>query len=146
MKIDDYLSKRIKPLTKDEFSEKVKSLRFTENQVNDFKRDSSTQLYNLNSFYRYVTLDEIEGMMKLLIWLSYSASERDQYGKPKSKNRRNLIESMKNKCEEFIENERFYGLSSTSIESLLRTMDANLTDYIRNEELLAQMILYKNSH
>lgn len=145
MEIDDYLSKRIKPLTKDQFTEKVKSLEFTENQINDFKRDSSSQLYTLNSFFRDVTLDEIERMMKLLIWLSYSASERDQYGKPKSKNRRNLIESMKSKCQEFITNERFYGLQSMSIESLFRTMDANLSDYIRNEELLAQIILYKNS-
>ena len=146
MEIDDYLSKRIKPLTKDEFLEKVQSLEFTENQVNNFKRDSGSIAYSLNSFFRDVTLDETEGIMKLVIWLSYSASERDEYGKPKSKNRRNLIESMKNKCEEFIKNERFYLLSSTAIENLLRTMDTNLSDYIRDEELLSQIILYKNSH
>jgi hypothetical protein len=84
--------------------------------------------------------------MKLLIWLSYSNSERDQYGKPKSRNRRNLIESMRDKCEEFIKNERFYELSSNPIEALFRIIDSNLSDVIRDEELLSQIILYKNSH
>jgi len=145
MDIDDYLSKRIKPLTKDEFLEKVKSLKFTENQVNYFKRNCTSYLYSLGAFFTRLTPDELEGLMKLVIWLSYSATERDQYGKPKSKNRRNLIESMRNKCEEFIKNERFYELSTNPIEALFRIMDSNLSDCVRDEELLSQIILYKNS-
>jgi hypothetical protein len=83
--------------------------------------------------------------MKLLIWLGYTESEKDVYGKPRRKNRKNLIADLKTECEGFIKNERFYELASNSIESLFQAMDSNLSDCIRDEELLAQIILYKSS-
>jgi hypothetical protein len=145
MDIDEYLSKRIKLLTRDEFNEKVKSLVFTENQINDFRRDCTSLLYSLGAFFSRLTTDEIEGLMKLLIWLGYTESEKDVYGKPRRKNRKNLIADLKTECEGFIKNERFYELASNSIESLFQAMDSNLSDCIRDEELLAQIILYKSS-
>jgi len=145
MDIDEYLSKRIKPLTKDEFLEKVKSLEFRENQVNSFKRNCTSSLYSLGAFFTRLTDDEVERLMKLLIWLGHSASEKNEFGKPKRRNRKNLISDLKEQCEEFIKNERFYELSSNSIEALFQVMDSNLSDYITDEELLSQIILYKNS-
>ena len=145
MDIDEFLQKRIKLLTKDEFNEKVKSLTFTENQINHFRKDCTSLLYSLGSFFTRLTTDEMEGLMKLLIWLSYSESEKNEFGKPRSRNRKNLITDLKTECEEFIKNERFYGLASNSIESLFQAMDSNLSDCIRDEELLAQIILYKSS-
>ena len=145
MDIDEFLQKRIKLLTKDEFNEKVKSLTFTENQINHFRKDCTSLLYSLGSFFTRLATDEMEGLMKLLIWLSYSESEKNEFGKPRSRNRKNLITDLKTECEEFIKNERFYGLASNSIESLFQAMDSNLSDCIRDEELLAQIILYKSS-
>jgi hypothetical protein len=145
MDIDEYLKIRIKPLTKDQFLEKVKNLEFSKSQINDFKRDSGSSYYTLNSFYRDLTLDDVERIMKLLVWLSYSVSEKTINGKPRRKNRKNLITDLKEKCEEFIKNEIFYALPSNSIESLFQQMDSHLSDYITDQEFLAQIILYKNS-
>jgi hypothetical protein len=91
-------------------------------------------------FFNENTTEVFEGMIKLLIFFSYKASEKNDFGKPRRKNRKEKIVP-----NEFVDMSIIDNLSVSSIEVMFEVVDAQISDIIKDKNFLSQIIMLKST-
>jgi len=94
---------------------------------------------DIRRFFSQNTTEVFEGMIKLLIFFSYKASEKNDFGKPRRKNRKEMIVQ-----NEFVDMSIIDDISVSSIELMFEVVDAQISDIIKDKNFLSQIILLKS--
>lgn len=148
VELDEYLSK-IEKITEEEFYLKVKEMDFTSEQVNNFKIIVDRRSGFRSDMRRFIgtsTEEEIKEMMRLLIFFTYKESEKNDYGKPKRKNRRQVLDNNESIVSKFLDKSRYEYLSTPSLELMFEVIDNQLSNFISDKNFLAQVVMFKSSY
>jgi hypothetical protein len=96
-------------------------------------------------FFNDNTTEVFEGMIKLLIYFSYKASEKNEFGKPRRKNRQSKINENESLVSQFVDKSIIDNLSISSLEVMFEVVDAKISDIIKDKNFLSQIIMLKST-
>ena len=154
--LDEYISSppsfwvrsKVEKITQEDLLTKLKEFNFAGAEINKFKDTSSLRAgfrNDIRSFFGGNTNETIGELIKVLIYFSYKESEKNEFGKPKSKNRPQLLNANEFLVNQFIDKTKIDNLSNSTLELMFELVDAQLSSLISDREFLAQIIMLKST-
>lgn len=145
--LDEYMSK-VEKITQADLLTQLKEYNFAGIGITKF-RDIVTLRSgfrsDLRSFFGGNTNETVADLIRMLIYFSYKESERNEFGKPRRKNRREVLDNSEATVNEFIEKIKINNLSTSTLELMFELVDAQLSSLISDKNLLAQIIILKST-
>jgi hypothetical protein len=145
--LDDYMSK-VEKITQKDLLTQLKEYNFSDSQINRFKDTVSLRggfRSDLRTFFGENRNETIGGLIKVLIYFSYKESEKNEFGKVKRKNRREVLDNSESTVNEFIEKIKINNLSTSTLELMFELVDAQISNLISDKNFLAQIIILKTN-
>ncbi len=145
--LDEYMSK-VEKITQEDLLTKLKEFNFADTQINRFKDIVSLRggfRSDLRRFFGDNTNETIGELMKMLIYFSYKESERNEFGKPRRKNRPQHLNDNQSLVNQFIDKYKIEPLSNSTVELMFELVDAQLSNLISDKNFLAQIIMLKST-
>jgi hypothetical protein len=145
--LDDYMSK-VEKITQKDLLTQLKEFNFSDTQINRFKDTVSLRggfRSDLRTFFGENRNETIGGLIKVLIYFSYKESEKNEFGKVKRKNRREVLDNSESTVNEFIEKIKINNLSTSTLELMFELVDAQISNLISDKNFLAQIIMLKST-
>jgi len=145
--LDDYMSK-VEKITQKDLLTQLKEFNFSDSQINRFKDTVSLRggfRSDLRTFFGENRNETIGGLIKVLIYFSYKESEKNEFGKVKRKNRREVLDNSESTVNEFIEKIKINNLSTSTLELMFELVDAQISNLISDKNFLAQIIILKTN-
>jgi hypothetical protein len=145
--LDDYMSK-VEKITQKDLLTQLKEFNFSDSQINRFKDTVSLRggfRSDLRTFFGENRNETIGGLIRVLIYFSYKESEKDEYGKVKRKNRKQVLDNSESTVNEFIEKIKINNLTTSTLELMFELVDAQLSNLISDKNFLAQIIMLKST-
>ena len=84
-------------------------------------------------------------LLRMLIYFSYKESEKNEYGKPRRRNRQQHLNDNESIVKQFIDKEIINRLSSSTVELMFELADAQISFLIADKNFLSQIIMLKSS-
>ena len=81
----------------------------------------------------------------MLIYFSYKESEKNEFGKPRRKNRPQHLNDNESLVNQFIDKYKIELLSNSTVELMFELVDAQLSNLISDKNFLAQIIMLKST-
>lgn len=144
VELEEYMSRIKKINNEEELYSKLLEYDFTNyiSRFNDLVKKRvgfSSDLKTLLS-----TEDEtLEMIIKIIILFSYNASEKNQYGIPKFRNRKGLLRNNESIDKKILG--IFDILTSSTLEKIFDTIDSQMGEIVSDKEFLYQIIEFKSS-
>jgi hypothetical protein len=145
--LDDYMSK-VEKITQKDLLTQLKEFNFSDSQINRFKDTANLRggfRSDLRTFFGENRNETIGGLIRMLIYFSYKESEKDEFGKVKRKNRKQVLDNSESTVNEFIEKIKIDNLTINSFELMFELVDAQLSNLISDKNFLAQIIMLKST-
>jgi hypothetical protein len=145
--LDDYMSK-VEKITQKDLLTQLKEYNFSDSQINRFKDTVSLRggfRSDLRTFFGENRNETIGGLIKVLIYFSYKESEKNEFGKVRRKNRREVLDNSESTVNEFIEKIKINNLSTSTLELMFELVDAQISNLISDKNFLAQIIMLKTN-
>lgn len=145
--LDDYMSK-VEKITQKDLLTQLKEFNFSDTQINRFKDTVSLRggfRSDLRTFFGENRNETIGALIKMLIYFSYKESEKNEFGKVKRKNRREVLDNSESTVNEFIEKIKINNLSTSTLELMFELVDSQLSNLISDKNFLAQIIILKTN-
>jgi hypothetical protein len=142
--LDEYMSKVEKIDEEQLFSKLIET--DVVSYIPNFKELVERRLgFRSERFFNENTTEVFEGMIKLFIFFSYKASEKNDFGKPRRKNRQEKINQNESLASQFVDKSIIDNLSISSLEVMFEVVDAKISDIIKDKNFLAQIIMLKST-
>jgi len=145
--LDEYLSK-VEKITQTDLLTQLKEFNFAGIQITKFRDIVSLRggfRSDLRTFFGENRNETIGGLIKVLIYFSYKESEKNEFGKVKRKNRREVLDNSESTVNEFIEKIKINNLSTSTLELMFELVDAQISNLISDKNFLAQIIILKTN-
>lgn len=145
--LDDYMYK-VEKITQKDLLTQLKEYNFSDSQINRFKDTVSLRggfRSDLRTFLRENRNETIVGLIKVLIYFSYKESEKNEFGKVKRKNRREVLDNSESTVNEFIDKTKINNLTTSTLELMFELVDAQISNLISDKNFLAQIIILKTN-
>ena len=146
--LDDYMSK-VEKITQEDLLTKLKEYTFPNEQIQNFKDILSRRSGFRSDLRRFfdddADLKTMNEVLRMLIYFSYKESEKNDYGKPRRKNRVQYLNDNESIVKEFIDKEIINRLSSPTVELMFEVADTQISNLISDKNFLAQIIMLKSS-
>jgi hypothetical protein len=145
--LDDYMSK-VEKITQKDLLTQLKEYNFSDTQINRFKDTANLRggfRSDIRTFFGENRNETIGGLIKVLIYFSYKESEKNEFGKVKRKNRREVLDNSESTVNEFIEKIKINNLSTSTLELMFELVDAQISNLISDKNFLAQIIILKTN-
>lgn len=145
--LDDYMSK-VEKITQKDLLTQLKEFNFAGIQITKFRDTVSLRggfRSDLRTFFGENRNETIGGLIKVLIYFSYKESEKNEFGKVKRKNRREVLDNSESTVNEFIEKIKINNLSTSTLELMFELVDAQISNLISDKNFLAQIIMLKST-
>jgi hypothetical protein len=139
---------KVEKITEEDLLTKLKEYNFSDIQINRFKDTANLRggfRSDLRTFFGENRNETIGGLIRMLIYFSYKESEKNEFGKPKRKNRRQVLDDNESTVNEFIEKIKINNLTINSFELMFGLVDAQLSNLISDKNFLAQIIMLKST-
>ena len=145
--LDEYMSK-VEKITQEDLLTQLKEYNFAGIGITKF-RDIVTLRSgfrsDLRSFFGANTNETVADLIRILIYFSYKESERNEFGKPRRKNRRQVLDDNESIVNGFIDKIKINNLSTSTLELMFELVDAQLSSLISDKNFLAQIIMLKST-
>ena len=145
--LDDYMSK-VEKITQADLLTQLKEYNFAGIQITNF-RDTVSLRGGFRSDIRRLfgenTNETIGELIKMLIYFSYKESEKNEFGKPRRKNRPQHLNDNESLVNQFIDKYKIEPLSNSTVELMFELVDAQLSNLISDKNFLAQIIMLKST-
>ena len=145
--LDDYMSK-VEKITQADLLTQLKEYNFAGIQITNFRDTVSLRggfRSDLRRFFGDNTNETIGELMKMLIYFSYKESEKNEFGKPRRKNRPQHLNDNESLVNQFIDKYKIDTLSNSTTELMFELVDAQLSNLISDKNFLAQIIMLKST-
>jgi hypothetical protein len=146
--LDEYMSK-VEKITKEDLLTKLQEYTFSNEQIQKFKYLLSSRAGFRSDLRRFfdddADLKTMNELLRMLIYFSYKESEKNDYGKPRRKNRVQYLDDNESIVAQFIDKEIINRLSSPTVELMFGIADAQISNLISDKNFLAQIIMLKSS-
>ena len=145
--LDDYMSK-VEKITQKDLLTKLKEYNFSDTQINRFKDTANLRggfRSDFRTFFGENRNETIGGLIRVLIYFSYKESEKDEFGKVKRKNRKQVLDNSESTVNEFIDKIKINNLTINSFELMFELVDAQISNLISDKNFLAQIIILKTN-
>ena len=145
--LDDYMSK-VEKITQEDLLTQLKEYNFAGIQITNFRDTVSLRggfRSDLRRFFGDNTNETIGELMKMLIYFSYKESEKNEFGKPRRKNRPQHLNDNESLVNQFIDKYKIEPLSNSTVELMFELVDAQLSNLISDKNFLAQIIMLKST-
>jgi hypothetical protein len=145
--LDDYMSK-VEKITQADLLTKLKEYNFAGIQITKFRDTVSLRggfRSDLRTFFGGTNNEPMAGLIKMLIYFSYKESEKNEFGKVRRKNRREVLDNSESTVNEFIEKIKINNLSTSTLELMFELVDAQISNLISDKNFLAQIIMLKST-
>jgi hypothetical protein len=146
--LDEYMSK-VEKITNEDLLTKLQEYTFSNQQIQNFKDILSRRAgfrSDLRRFFDDETdLKTMNELLRMLIYFSYKESEKNDYGKPRRRNRQQHLNDNESIVAQFIDKEIINRLSSPTVELMFEIADAQISNLISDKNFLAQIIMLKSS-
>ena len=145
--LDDYMSK-VEKITQADLLTKLKEFNFADTQINRFKDTVSLRggfRSDLRRFFGDNTNETIGELMKMLIYFSYKESEKNEFGKPRRKNRPQHLNDNESLVNQFIDKIKINNLTTATLELMFELADSQISNLISDKNFLAQIIMLKST-
>jgi len=145
--LDEYMSK-VEKITQADLLTQLKEYNFADTQINRFKDTVSLRggfRNDLRRFFGDNTNETIGELLKMLIYFSYKESEKNEFGKPKRRNRPQHLNDNESLVNQFIDKYKIEPLSNSTVELMFELVDAQLSNLISDKNFLAQIIMLKST-
>ena len=145
--LDDYMSK-VEKITKEDLLTQLKEYNFAGIQITNFRDIVKLRggfRSDLRTFFGETNNETMSGLIKMLIYFSYKESETNEFGKPRRKNRRQVLDNSEDTVNEFIEKIKINNLSTSTLELMFELADAQISNLISDKNFLAQIIMLKST-
>jgi hypothetical protein len=145
--LDDYMSK-VEKITQKDLLTQLKEFNFSDSQINRFKDTVSLRggfRSDLRTFFGENRNETVAELIKVLIYFSHKESEKNEFGKPKRKNRRQVLDDNESIVNEFIDKTKIDNLTTSTLEVMFEIVDAQLSNLISDKNFLAQIIMLKST-
>ena len=145
--LDDYMSK-VEKITQADLLTQLKEYNFAGIQITNFRDIVSLRggfRSDLRRFFGDNTNETIGELMKMLIYFSYKESEKNEFGKPRRKNRPQHLNDNESLVNQFIDKYKIEPLSNSTVELMFELVDAQLSNLISDKNFLAQIIMLKST-
>ena len=153
VELEEYMSK-VEKITEEDLLTKLKEYNFSDSQINRFKDTliggfrgdiSYLQLLNNRSFFSASNNETVAEFIRMFIYFSYKESEKNEFGKPRRKNRRQVLDDNESIVNEFIDKTKIDTISINSFELMFSLVDSQLSNFISDKNFLAQIIMLKST-
>ena len=145
--LDDYMSK-VEKITQADLLTKLEEYNFAGIQITKF-RDIVTLRSgfrsDLRTFFSGSNNETVADLIKMLIYFSYKESEKNEFGKPRRKNRKQFLDDNESIVNQFIDKDKINPLSTSTLELMFQMVDAQLSNLISDRDFLAQIIMLKST-
>jgi hypothetical protein len=145
--LDDYMSK-VEKITQADLLTKLKEYNFAGIQITKFRDTVSLRggfRSDLRTFFGETNNEPMAGLIKMLIYFSYKESEKNEFGKVRRKNRREVLDNSESTVNEFIEKIKINNLSTSTLELMFELVDAQISNLISDKNFLSQIIMLKST-
>jgi hypothetical protein len=145
--LDEYMSK-VEKITQADLLTKLKEYNFAGIQITNFRDTVSLRggfRSDLRRFFGDNTNETIGELIKMLIYFSYKESEKNEFGKPRRKNRPQHLNDNESLVNQFIDKYKIDILSNSTTELMFELVDAQLSNLISDKNFLAQIIMLKST-
>ena len=145
--LDDYMSK-VEKITQEDLLIQLKEFNFAGIQITNFRDNANTRggfRSDLRTFFSASNNETVAELIKVLIYFSHKESEKNEFGKPKRKNRRQVLDDNESIVNEFIDKTKIDTISINSFELMFSLVDAQLSNLISDKNFLAQIIMLKST-
>ena len=146
--LDEYMSK-VEKITKEDLLTKLKEYTFRDEQIQNFKYLLTSRGGFRSDLRRFFDdngdLKTMNELLRMLIYFSYKESEKNEYGKPRRRNRQQHLNDNESIVKQFIDKEIINRLSSSTVELMFQLVDAQISFLIADKNFLAEIIMLKSS-
>jgi hypothetical protein len=145
--LDDYMSK-VEKITQKDLLTQLKEYNFAGIQITKFRDTVSLRggfRSDLRTFFSGSNNETVADLLKMLIYFSYKESEKNEFGKVRRKNRREVLDNSESTVNEFIEKIKINNLSTSTLELMFELVDAQISNLISDKNFLAQIIMLKTN-
>ena len=145
--LDEYMSK-VEKITQADLLTQLKEYNFAGIQITNFRDTVSLRSgfrNDLRRFFGENTNETIGELIKMLIYFSYKESEKNEFGKPRRKNRREVLDNSESTVNEFIDKIKINNLTTATLELMFELADSQISNLISDKNFLAQIIMLKST-
>jgi hypothetical protein len=145
--LDDYMSK-VEKITQEDLLIQLKEFNFAGTEIVKFRDNANTRggfRSDLRTFFSASNNETVADLIRVLVYFSHKESEKNEFGKPKRKNRRQVLDDNESIVNEFIDKTKIDTISINSFELMFSLVDAQISDLISDKNFLAQIIMLKTN-
>ena len=147
VELDEYMSK-VEKITQEDLLTQLKEFNFAGIEITRFRdivKSRGGFRSDLRTFFGDNTNETFADLIRMLIYFSYKESERNEFGKPRRKNRREVLDNSESTVNEFIDKIKINNLSTSTLELMFELADAQISNLISDKNFLAQIIMLKST-
>jgi hypothetical protein len=139
---------KVEKITEEDLLTKLKECNFPGTEMAKFRDNANMRggfRSDLRTFFSASNNETMSELIRVLIYFSCKESEKNEFGKPKRKNRRQVLDDNESIVNEFIDKTKIDTISINSFELMFSLVDAQLSNLISDKNFLAQIIMLKST-